>query len=136
VQLTRGDAPTVLEEAAPEARAALTAAGTDPEALRAVAAAWPAYLDAWAALAETAPDPVTAYAFARVGYHRGLDQLRQSGWRGSGRVPVSEATNRGFLSSLNQLRRAAAMIGEDAEAERCRVFLSQLDPGWREVLGD
>ena len=54
-------------------------AGTDPAK---VAAAHPAYCAAWAALAERAMadgDPVAAYAYARTGYHRGLDQLRRSG---------------------------------------------------------
>ena len=40
---------------------------------------------AWAVLAEQAladGAPVAAYAFARTGYHRGLDALRRSGWRG------------------------------------------------------
>ena len=43
---------------------------------------WPRFLDAWARLGELARDEVEAYAYFRVGYHRGLDRLRQSGWRG------------------------------------------------------
>ena len=39
-------------------------------------------------------------------------------------------TNRGFLRSLEGLRRTAAAIGEDDEAERCALFLRQLDPDW------
>ena len=31
---------------------------------------------------------ITAYAYARTGYHRGLDQLRRNGWKGFGPVPV------------------------------------------------
>lgn len=95
-----------------------------------VAAAHPAFLDAWARLAETASDPVEAYAYARVGYHRGLDTLRASGWRGNGYVRWSHPTNRGFLRALDALRASAGRIGEDAEEARCELFLHQLDPDW------
>lgn len=101
------------------------------------AAAHPAYSAAWAALAEranTAGDAVTAYAFARTGYHRGLDQLRRSGWRGSGPVPWSHEPNRGFLRCLHQLGVAAAAIGEDDEAARCAQFLRDCDPAAAEAL--
>lgn len=100
-------------------------------ALRAVAADAPTFLPAWAALAERAldhGDAVAAYAFARVGYHRGLDAIRGAGWRGQGPVPWSHEPNRGFLRSLDALRRAAEAIGEAGEPERCRDFLRQLDP--------
>jgi hypothetical protein len=95
-----------------------------------VAAAHPRLLEAWAALAEAADDDIEAYAYARVGYHRGLDSLRAAGWRGSGYVRWREETNRGFLRSLHQLRRRAGAIGEVDEEERCALFLHQLDPGW------
>ena len=72
--------------------------------------------------------PVEAYAYFRVGYHRGLDTLRAAGWKGSGYVRWSEETNRGFLRSLLGLHRAAAAIGEIDEQERCAQFLMQLDP--------
>lgn len=117
-----------------EAVAALAEAEQAPDrpaALRRVAAAHPTFLPAWAALADdalAADDPVGAYAFARVGYHRGLDAIRAAGWRGQGPVPWSHAPNRGFLRSLDALRRAAAAIGEAGEPERCRDFLLQLDP--------
>jgi hypothetical protein len=91
-----------------------------------VAARFPAYSAAWAALAEQAlarGDAVAAYAYARTGYHRGLDQLRRAGWRGSGPIPWEHEPNRGFLRSLNMLARAAAAIGEDGEAKRCEQFL-------------
>ena len=55
-----------------------------------VAAAHPASSAAWAALAEASLDdgaPVTAYAYARTGYHRGLDALRRTGWKGAGPIP-------------------------------------------------
>jgi hypothetical protein len=86
-------------------------------------------LAAWAALAELADAPVESYAYARVGYHRGLDALRASGWRGSGYVRWREESNRGFLRSLELLAAAAAEIGERDEQERCELFLRQLDPG-------
>lgn len=103
----------------------------DPGALTAVAAAHPAYSAAWAALAAralAAGEPVPAYAFARTGYHRGLDQLRRNGWRGSGPVPWSHRPNRGFLRCLHQLALAADAIGEAEEAARCAQFLRDCDP--------
>ena len=107
-------------------------ASDDPEAaLREVASGAPAFLPAWAELAErslAAGDPIAAYAFARVGYHRGLDAIRGAGWRGQGPVPWEHEPNRGFLRSLDALRRAALAIGEAGEPERCRDFLLQLDP--------
>lgn len=101
-----------------------------------VATRWPRYLDAWArlgALAADRADPAGrahAYACFRVGYHRGLDQLRQSGWRGQGYVRWAHVPNRGFLRSLAGLGRMAAAIGEADEADRCRTFMAQLDPSW------
>ncbi len=94
-------------------------------------AEYPSFLDGWARLAQAAysgGDPVAAYAFARVGYHRGLDRLRKNGWGGTGQVHWAEPTNRGFLRSLYLLMLAAAAISEDDEASRCRQFLLDLDP--------
>jgi hypothetical protein len=125
---------TTLPSATPEQRAALDAAQFDAAALRDLAARWPALLDAWAGLAEAADDPVASYAYARVGYHRGLDALRRAGWRGSGRVYATDASNLGFLRSLNALRLAADAIAEADEAQRCEKFLNELDPAWRERL--
>jgi len=36
--------------------------------------------------------------------------------------------NRGFLRSLHALGRAAAALGEQDEAERCRTFLQDASP--------
>ncbi len=122
-----GGPPETYLPADEEAAAALAAA-TDPAP---VAARFPAYCAAWAALAEralAAGDPVSAYAFARTGYHRGLDQLRRAGWRGHGPIPWEHEPNRGFLRSLNLLGKAAAAIGEDDEAARCREFLAGSRP--------
>jgi hypothetical protein len=119
--LLGGPPPTYLLPNA-EADEAL-AAGEPPEK---VAAHFPDYSAAWAALAERAfaqGDAVTAYAYARTGYHRGLDQLRRSGWKGHGPVPWEHEPNRGFLRSLHMLGVAADAIGEDDEAERCSSFL-------------
>ncbi len=120
-----GPPPTLLPEE-PEP-AALLAAGEDPTE---VAARYPAFSAAWAALADRAyaeGRPVESYAYARVGYHRGLDALRRSGWKGHGPVPWSHPANRGFLRSLHALGRAAAAIGEEPEAARCRTFLADSD---------
>jgi hypothetical protein len=114
--------------------AALAAAleSADPEQrrgeVRDVVAGAPGFLDGWARLGELARDPVEAYACFRVGYHRGLDQLRQAGWRGSGYVRWEHETNRGFLRALDGLRGAASALGETAEEQRCAEFLVQLDP--------
>jgi hypothetical protein len=100
-------------------------------AVSAVAGAYPRLLGVWASLAElSADDDVQSYAYARVGYHRGLDALRAAGWRGSGYVRWRHETNRGFLRSVEALRRAAGAIGESEEEERCALFLHQLDPDW------
>jgi hypothetical protein len=135
VPFTAGLPETVLPRPPTDAERALEDAVARPAnqrrpALAAIAAAHPTYLDCWARLAEVANDDVEAYAYARVGYHRGLDALRAAGWRGSGYVRWSEPTNRGFLRSLDALRRAASAIGETDEAERCGQFLRQLDPDW------
>ena len=116
--------PPVLLPGDPEAQADLDD-GANPTA---VAAAHPSASVAWAALAEEAlaeDRAVTAYAYARTGYHRGLDQLRRNGWKGHGPVPWEHEGNRGFLRSLNALRRASAALGEDDEATRCAVFLRE-----------
>jgi hypothetical protein len=96
-----------------------------------VAAAHPACLAAWAALADEAmgrDEPVASYAYARTGYHRGLDQLRRAGWKGHGPIPWEHAPNRGFLRALYALGRAADVLGEEEEAERCRTFLHGASP--------
>jgi len=93
-----------------------------------VAAAHPTASVAWATLAEQALDDdkvITAYAYARTGYHRGLDTLRRNGWKGHGPVPWEHEPNRGFLRCLHALARAARQIGEDDEATRCTLFLRE-----------
>lgn len=131
ISLSAGLPETVLPPVPAEWSAALDAASGSPADVAAVAARYPRYLEAWATLAEMSDDPVASYAYARVGYHRGLDALRGAGWRGSGYVRWSEQTNLGFLRSLDALRKAAGVIGERDEEERCEVFLRQLDPRWR-----
>lgn len=96
-----------------------------------VAADFPASSFAWVALAQRAGAAgswVESYAYARVGYHRGLDSLRRAGWKGAGPVPWSHEPNRGFLESVAALGRAAAAIGELPEADRCRALLFDADP--------
>jgi hypothetical protein len=103
-----------------------------------VAATHPTSSLAWAVLAEGAlegGETIAGYAYARTGYHRGLDQLRRSGWKGFGPVPWSHEPNRGFLRALAALHKAAVAIGEADEAERCRVFLSDSDPAAAAALG-
>lgn len=131
-----------------EAEAAL-ANGTAPAA---VAAAHPTASIAWADLAEaalsaagvaddgTATDPdiakvVDAYAYARTGYHRGLDQLRRHGWKGFGPVPFSHEPNQGFLRCVGALARAARVVGEEDEYLRCLDLLTDSDPAVVSRLG-
>ena len=95
-----------------------------------VARSHPASSLVWAALAEAAladDDDLVGYAFARVGYHRGLDALRRSGWKGHGPIPGSHEPNQGFLRCLAALAVAADRIGDVDEAERCRQFLTDAD---------
>jgi hypothetical protein len=122
-----GGPPDTFLPANEAARAALAAAADPAE----VAARFPGYCAAWAALAEramAAGAPVTAYAFARTGYHRGLDQLRRAGWKGHGPIPWEHEPNQGFLRALYMLGVAAAAIGEEDEAMRCQVFLADSSP--------
>ena len=128
-----GPPETVLDPEPPDARAALADAlslddSSRRDAVAAVAARWPRYLDAWAQLGMLARDDTEAYACFRVGYHRGLDRLRANGWRGSGYVRWQFDENRGFLRALRGLGQTAARIGEHDEAERCAHFLAQCDP--------
>jgi hypothetical protein len=117
--------PTRLPE---DPATALLAEGEDAAT---VAAAHPASSAAWAALAEdalTRGRPVEAYAYARTGYHRGLDALRRAGWKGQGPIPWAHEPNQGFLRALHALGQAAAAIGEQDEARRCAQFLADSDP--------
>ena len=124
----------VLLPADIEAEAEL-AAGADPAG---VAASHPTASVAWAQLATdalAADKVITAYAYARTGYHRGLDQLRRNGWKGFGPVPYRHEPNRGFLRCVAALARAADAIGETDEFARCRDLLDDCDPAARAVLG-
>jgi hypothetical protein len=126
LNLLGGPPPTYLPDDAP-VREAL-ASGADPAS---VAASFPASSAPWALLADRAfaeGEVVTSYAFARTGYHRGLDALRRNGWKGFGPVPWSHEPNQGFLRALHALGRAAAAINETEEADRCATFLNDCDP--------
>ncbi|RJO77223.1 DUF3151 domain-containing protein [Nocardia panacis] len=137
-----GPQPVLLPEI-PDAEEALLD-NVDPVR---VAAAHPAASVAWAALAEAAlargeaqesainHDVMAAYAFARTGYHRGLDLLRRNGWKGFGPVPWSHEPNRGFLRSVGALARAAKLIEETDEYARCLDLLEDCDPRAAVELG-
>ena len=134
--LLDGPPPTLLPTDA-VARDAI-AAGVDAAQ---VAADHPTLSLPWAVLAERAlaevgsGQVVQGYAYARVGYHRGLDALRGAGWRGHGPVPWSHQPNQGFLRALAALGRAAGAIGETSEHERCTTFLAACDPAAAAELG-
>ncbi len=126
---------TVLPAVDPSLRDAYQSALTLDRAARKVAlgelvAGDPTFIEGWAALAALGSEPIERYAYARVGYHRGLDALRGNGWGGSGIVRWSEPSNRAFLTCLVRLREAAREIGETEEVARIDVFLRDLDPDW------
>ena len=128
-----GPAPSLLPEIGPT----VTDDASHAELVAAVVAD-PAASRAWAQLAEealavgTSEADVTAYAYARTGYHRGLDALRRSGWKGAGPIPYEHVPNRGFLRALWSLARAARRIGDDVEYERCAQFLrDSTETGYR-----
>jgi hypothetical protein len=128
--------PSTLLPADEAAEKALAEAGT-LDAYKKVAADHPAFSGGWAALAADsleAGEPVTAYAYARTGYHRGLDALRRNGWKGHGPVPWAHGPNQGFLRCLHSLSKAAAEIGEADEAARCAQFLRDSDPAAADAL--
>lgn len=123
------DQPETLLPAEPEVLAALSRTGRHE--LATVAAAHPTSSLAWVELADVTHAKgrsLEAYAFARVGYHRGLDALRKAGWRGHGSIPWSHEPNRGLLRALYALSRAAREIGEFDEVLRLTTFLNDADP--------
>jgi hypothetical protein len=131
--LIGGPAPTLLPDD-PGPRRLLAEGRPAAE----VAAAYPQSSLAWAELADDAyarGSVIESYAYARTGYHRGLDQLRRAGWKGHGPVPWEHEPNRGFLRCLHALGRAAADIGERDEADRCQQFLRDSSATAADVLG-
>lgn len=135
VNLLAGPPPTLLPE--DPAKAELDAGERPVDVVR----RHPASPFAWAAMATEAAtfeqtDAATVYAYARVGYHRSLDVLRRNGWKGFGDVPWSHEPNRGFLTCLALLAKAAQAIGEDDEYERCSQFLRDSSAeAYEELLG-
>jgi hypothetical protein len=121
VDLMAGPPPTHLPDDPADAE---LAGGDEPGT---VVRRHPASPAGWAALADRArelgADDLTVYAYARVGYHRSLDLLRRSGWKGHGPVPWEHEPNRGFLRCLATLALSARAIGEEAEWQRCSEFL-------------
>ncbi|MBT3165489.1 DUF3151 domain-containing protein [Streptomyces sp. Vc74B-19] len=131
--LLGGPPPTHLPDD-PEPRELLASGASAAD----VAGRYPTSSLAWARLADEAferDSVVESYAYARTGYHRGLDSLRRSGWKGHGPVPWEHEPNRGFLRALHALARAAQAIGEQAEYERCTQFLKDSSPTAAQVLG-
>ncbi len=138
-ELPLADRPNVILPAPPESHldAIDRALSLGDEAARRDAvgklvAAHPRSLAGWASLAPMGRDPIERYAFARVGYHRGLDALRGNGWGGNGWCKWEHPTNRPFLICLALLARAAGEIGEVDEVTRIAGFLRELDPAWND----
>lgn len=135
----------LLADAAPETRlppdpAVAELADHGRESFLDILRAYPESSLCWALLAEgslnmeTPEGDIAAYAYARTGYHRGLDQLRRNGWRGSGAVPWEHEPNRGFLKALWALAVAAHRIGEEEEYDRCAQFLRDSSQAAYDVL--
>lgn len=127
--LLDGPPPTLLPQ---DPAAAMLDGGIDPDS---VVRAHPTSSLAWAVLSEQAWNEdrvLESYAFARVGYHRGLDALRRNGWKGHGPVPWSHVPNQGFLRCLRSLGRSAGAIGETDEVTRIDAFLVDCDPALRD----
>ena len=105
--------------------------GPSLEKLQSLVARHPDALSGWVAMGRIAlanEETISAYAYFRVAYHRGLDKARASGWRGDGRIPWEIPANQAFLSAIYGLAQCADAIGESAEAKRCEEFLGMLDP--------
>lgn len=128
-------APPPVELPVLEQAAAARNAGAGPED---VVRACPRDSQAWAELAEAAlaaGQDIQAYAFARTGYHRGLDLLRGNGWKGFGAIPWAHEGNRGVLRAFAALAKAARAIGEDDEVERMMALLRDSDESALAELG-
>ncbi len=116
-----GPEPTLLPTDPAVAELQAGASGSD------VALRHPTSSAAWAAAAAEARETdalLSWYAYARVGYHRGLDALRRSGWKGHGPIPWEHEPNRGFLQCLAELSAASTALGDVEEAQRCATFLA------------
>ncbi len=124
--------PPVRDDIQQQLDAALEIADVDArrDAVSAIVAAQPRYLDGWARLGELGRHPIERYAAFRVGALGDLDTLRQNGWIGAAYVRWDPPSDRGSLRALHGLHLAATEIGEADEAERTDVFLRQLDPTW------
>ena len=77
---------------------------------------------------EKVDQAVMAYAYARIGYHRGLDILRTNGWFGSGFIRSSVINNRGFLAALALVAITSKNLSYHEESSRCMEFLELIDP--------
>ena len=130
IGLSTSGPPETVMPPPPEPLVSSLAAATSRDDVSSVVARFPTWSVSWAALGDVGRDDMERYAAYRVGYHRGLDLLRQSGWRGSGYVRWAQPSNRGFLRCLLGLKTAASAIGETDEVERLDTFIDQLDPSW------
>lgn len=94
----------------------------------------------WAILAEgslaaaTADAELISYAFARTGYHRGVDSLQRLGWTEGTPAPWAHEPNRGFLRCLAWLAKLSGVLGDEAESERCWELLRTSSPRGYDVL--
>ena len=96
----------------------------------------PESIGIWCVFGIASSEMMESYSYFRLAYHRGLDSLRKNGWRGSGFVRWEHPGNRYFLFALNRLAEISKEIGDYEEAERCSLFLRQLEPGWEQLQID
>lgn len=120
--------PGEAEELLTLLRQITNSASPDRHLLASAVSSAPRSPNVWSVYGHCATDVIEKYAAYRVGYHRGLDALRANGWRGSGFVRWKHESNVGFLRCLLGLAAMATTIGESDEADRCELFLLQLDP--------
>jgi hypothetical protein len=131
--LLGGPPPTLLPDE-PGPRDLLDAAAEPVD----VAAAHPTSSLAWALLAEqalTRSAHVEAYAYARTGYHRGLDALRRSGWKGYGPVPWAHEPNQGLPARPARARGGRRRDRRGRRGEPRTAVPGRQRPGGRQGAG-
>ena len=74
---------------------------------------------------------VESYAYARVGYHRGLDLLRRNGWKGHGPVPWEHEPNRGLPALPARAGPGGRRDRRGRRGRALRDFLRDSSPGGR-----
>ncbi len=85
-----GPPETIIPDPNPALAQALAAAGTNRDAVAAVVASAPTFLDGWAMLGDLGRDTLESYAYYRIGYHRGLSIDPAFPWQD---IPIEKFRN-------------------------------------------